>query len=48
MKIELKPTTTGWWAIFIDGTLFYAAAKTKQAAIEFLKKMKIKYEEDEA
>ena len=47
MKIEVKQTSTGWWVVFIDGVLFYGAGTTRQAALDYLKQMRIKFKESE-
>lgn len=39
--IEIKRCRSGFYAIFIDGVLFYAAAMSHKAAIDYLKTMKI-------
>ena len=32
MKIEVKQLPSGFWAVFVDGEMFYAAAGTEAQA----------------
>ena len=45
MKIDIFQTSTGWWVCLIDGRLFYGAGRTRDDVIEYLKQMRIQYED---